>query len=290
MTNSGSKETLVGADIRRRFEQAATSFDSADFVHAETRKGLLARLEPLLVEAQTVLDLGAATGSTLAALSKRFSGAHLVSVDLAQRMLLECRRKKTWRMRASFVQANARALPFADHSVDVVFANMLLPWLDDLPTTLKEVARVLRKGGVFSFATLGPDSLLHLHRAWQSVDNGVHVSVFPDMHNLGDGLVRAGLADPVLDVDQLRVQYQNVSSLFADLTASGARNALAGRQQTMTGKQRFGRMTSALKSGVVDGKITLDLELIYGHCWGSGAQTDSSDYRIDAAHIPLRRR
>jgi len=204
--------------------------------------------------------------------------------------LLGCRNKKNWRMRASFVQANANALPFPDHSVDVVFANMLLPWVDDLPATLNEVARVLRKGGVFSFATLGPDSLQQLRRAWQTTDNGAHVSAFPDMHNLGDGLLRAGLAEPVLDVDHLRVQYDNASSLFADLTAIGGRNVLAQRRRTLTGKQRFERMTAALKSEVVDGKITLDLELIYGHCWGSGAQREPSNYRIDAAQIPVRRR
>ena len=28
-----------------------------------------------------------------------------------------------------------------------------------------------------------------------------HVNLFPDMHNLGDAAVRAGLRDPVLDVD-----------------------------------------------------------------------------------------
>jgi malonyl-CoA O-methyltransferase len=288
MADSANKAHWVGGDIRRRFERAAATFDRADFVHAATRAGLLARLEPLLVDARTVVDLGAATGSTLALLCKRFSRARIVSVDIAHRMLVEGRKKKSWRMRASFVQANATALPFSDQSVDVVFANMLLPWVDNLPVALNEVSRVLRKGGVFVFATLGPDSLHQLDRAWRTVDNDAHVGLFPDMHDLGDGLVRAGLANPVLDVDRLRVRYDSTDKLFADLTSMGGRNSLAGRRSTLTGRRHFERMTAELPGGATDRKITLDLELVYGHCWGSGPKADNLDYRIDATRIPIR--
>ena len=41
--------------MQRRFDRAAGSFDSADFVHAATRGGLMSRLEPLLVKARTIL-------------------------------------------------------------------------------------------------------------------------------------------------------------------------------------------------------------------------------------------
>jgi len=73
--------------IRRRFERIASGFDEADFVHAATREGLLARLEPLLVDAKTVLDLGAATGATNRLLAKRFKHSHVISIDLAYAML-----------------------------------------------------------------------------------------------------------------------------------------------------------------------------------------------------------
>jgi malonyl-CoA O-methyltransferase len=170
-----------------------------------------------------------------------------------------------------------------------VFANLLLPWIDDTALMFSEVARVLRRGGVFAFSTLGPDSLQELRRAWQSVDTTVHVNHFLDMHDLGDGLVRAGLGDPVLDVDRLRVEYANSSRLFADLSASGGRNALLGRRRSLTGKHRLERMVAALEGPSADRKIALDLELVFGHCWGTGPRMDAGDYRIDAARIPLRR-
>ena len=58
------------------------------------------------------------------------------------------------------VQADACRLPLADGTVDVIFANLLLPWIDDPEQFFREAARVLRKEGLLVFSTLGPDSLL----------------------------------------------------------------------------------------------------------------------------------
>jgi malonyl-CoA O-methyltransferase len=280
---------LNAKHIRQRFERAANNFDEADFVHATTRHGLLSRLEPLLVEARTVVDLGAATGAANRSLEKRFKGAHVISIDFAHEMLGKARTRKSWLSKNSFVQADACALPLPDESVDVVFSNLLLPCLGDPDPAFSEVARVLRKGGVFSFATLGPDSLQEISRAWRQVDSGAHVNRFLDMHDLGDGLVRAGLSDPVLDVDRLSVSYTSSDRLFADLTAVGARNSLEQRARGLTGKRRFAEMVGALENAALDGSVALDLELVYGHCWGSGPKIDPRNYKIDANQIPVRR-
>jgi len=165
-----------------------------------------------------------------------------------------------------------------------------LPWIDDHHRVFTEIARVLKKGGVFAFATLGPDSLLELRRAWQRVDNDPHVVPFPDMHNLGDGLVNAGLRDPVLDVDRLTISYSSTDQLFDDLTAVGGRNALRERRKSLTSRPRFRDMTAALEKDSDADRIVLDLELVFGHCWGAGPKMDPMNYRIDATQIPKRRR
>jgi malonyl-CoA O-methyltransferase len=109
------------------------------------------------------------------------------------------------------------------------------------------------------------------------------------MHDIGDGLVRAGLADPVLDVDRLGVSYENTDKLFADLTRSGGRNTHVDRGPGLVGKAKFRAMTEALTATRPDGKILLDLELVYGHCWGSGPRKDPANFRVAANKIPLRR-
>jgi len=285
------KGTINLGDVRRRFDTAAANFDSADFVHAVTREGLFTRLQPLVVDADSVLDLGAATGNAERQLRKRFRRAHIVSLDISRPMLRQGMLKRPWFSRflhgpSSSVQADASNLPLKDQSIDLVFSNLLLPCIDRPEVVFGAVARVLRKDGVFAFATLGPDSLLEISRAWSRVDAHAHVNRFPDMHDIGDGLVRAGLRDPVLDVDRLTVRYQDPEKLFADLTSVGARNALQRRNRSMVGKRHFRQMTAALARS---GEISLDLELVYGHCWGGGPAVDPANYRIDAGGIPVRR-
>lgn len=275
-------------DVRRRFDRAAESFDDADFVHRVTRDGLFARLEPMTIDARTVIDLGSATGTGSHMLAKRFRRARIIAVDLSRNMLFKCRTKSSWISRVSIVQANACALPFANQSVDVVASNLLLPWIDAPAAVFDEVSRVLRKDGLFTFATLGPDSLLELRRAWMVADTSAHVNRFLDMHDVGDALVRAGLKDPVLDVDRLAVSYENADALFRDLTAMGARNCLAGRNPALVGKHRFRTMTDALRAPGDGNLLALELELVYGHCWGCGAATPAGDFHIDAGNIPLR--
>lgn len=277
-------------DIRRRFDRAAADFDRADFVHSVTRDGLLDRLQPVLLEASSVLDLGAATGTTARLLHKRFKRARIVAVDISHPMLQQAQSKRSWFSRTSAVQADAAHLPFADGAFDLVIANQLLPWIASPETVFGEVARVLRKGGLFAFASLGPDSLRALRAAWQSVDDGAHVIPFPDMHDLGDALVRAGLSDPVLDVDRLTVTYETPARLFADLTRAGARNPLTGRARALTGRRRFAAMVEALRGPDEAGPFAIELELVYGHCWGAGSRPVPAAYRIDADHIPRRQR
>jgi malonyl-CoA O-methyltransferase len=282
--------TLNPDHVRRRFDKAAGTFAASDFVHRVTREGLFSRLEPLTVDARLAIDLGCGTGAALADIRKRFSGSRVVGVDLSAGMLRRATRQGGWWSRPSVVQADARALPFADRSVDVVFANMLLPWIDDLPALGAEVSRVLRKEGLFAFATLGPDSLLELRRAWQQVDSDEHVRTFPDMHDVGDALLGCGLRDPVLDVDRLRVSYRDSGALLRDLVATATRNTLAGRRATLTGRQRLRRFRSALEASAPSGTLELDLELVYGHCFGSGERAGGGIATIDPGSIPLRKR
>ena len=279
---------LRSSDVRRRFDRAAEEFEKFDFVHSVTRNGLLARLEPMVVEAKTVVDLGCATGSACKPLAKRFRRAHIIALDLSAGMLQQVRRKQSWFTKYSLLHANATAIPLADQSVDVVFANQLLPWIDASATMFAEVGRVLRENGLFLFATLGPDSLSGLRQAWQNTDTGVHVNRFPDMHDIGDAAIRAGLTDPVLDVDRLSVTYQDAGALFRDLTGCGARNSLAHRSHTLIGKSRFDAMTATLERHRRNGTIELDLELIYGHCWGAGPRSRDSEIRIDPGQIGRR--
>jgi malonyl-CoA O-methyltransferase len=188
------------------------------------------------------------------------------------------------------MQADARQLPLQTGSVDMVFANLLLPWIDDLSAGFVEITRVLRKDGVFVFSTLGPDSLAELRAAWGSLDRDWHVNAYVDMHDIGDAIVRAGLRDPVLDVDKIAVSYPDSAALYQDLTRCGARNCLAARRNSLTGKRRFARMEERLAEAFVGAPLTFGLELVYGHAWGGGPRQSAAEFHLDPATIGRLRR
>ena len=239
----------------------------------------------MLIDAKTIVDLGCATGTASRALSRQFRRAHIISIDLSHQMLRQAQRKRSLLRRNSVVQADATSLPLASESVDLVFANLLLPWISDPAILFSELARVLSKDGLLVFSALGPDSLKELRQAWQG--DGAHVNHFLDMHDIGDAVVRSGLRDPVLDVDRLQVSYEEPRALFDDLTAMGGRNSLENRSRSLLGKARFEAMTATLAGSSA---LTLDLELVYGHCWGCGARPEVGEVLIDAMQIGHRDR
>mgnify|MGYP001820291789 FL=1 len=275
-------------EVRRRADAAAVTFDGVDFIHAHTRKGLLDRLRPIVVDAALILDLGTATGSAVRPLASRFRGARVLGIDLSHRMLARARRKQGWLARKWFVQADAGHLPLPDQCADVVFANMLLPSIDDPLPLFAEVNRVLREGGIFAFSALGPDSLRELRNAWLRDDSPPLGNPFLDMHDVGDVALRSGLRDPVLDVDRLTVTYPDAAAVFRDLSAMGARSSRRNSHRTLVGRARFDAMLEALEGYRSGGLLSFDLELVYGHCWGSGRPSGPGEFRIDPARIARR--
>lgn len=287
-TMASPAASLVSRDVTRRFDRAASGFDDADFVHRVTFAGLLERLQPVDIQPRRVLDLGCASGRGSSRLLRHYRKSRVIGLDASASMLREAGKRRALFRKPALLRADARNIPLRDGSVELVFANMVLPFVDDLAACFAEVARVLRKGGVFAFATVGPDSLSELRAAWQAIDDGRHVCDFPDMHDVGDAIVRAGLRDPVLDVDHLTVTYDNTGALFRDLTRAGARNCLHGRRQSLTGKSRFAAMDKELVTRMAEKVLTLRIELVYGHAWGGGPRPPAGEFRVDPGSIGHR--
>lgn len=254
---------------RRAFDRAAKTFNAASVVHDETRVRLLERLDFVRLAPAAILDLGCAAGDGAHALKLRYPAAQVIAVDMSLPMLHAARNLASAGDEASFIAADAERLPVMNGAIDLIFANMLLPWTRP-QQIFTESARVLGEGGLLVFATLGPDSLQQLRRAWAAVDDGVHVHAFFDMHDLGDLAVASGLAEPVLDVDRIELTYRDVDSMVQDLRSCGAINVAAGRRPTLTGRKRWVGFEQALLRGRSEGRFPLTIELILGQAWGTG--------------------
>jgi malonyl-CoA O-methyltransferase len=267
---------LERARVRASFERASTRYESAAKLQADVAHELLARLEPFRFAPQAVLDLGAGTGRVTRVLRRRYRGALVVALDLAPGMLREARRhSRPWR-RFERVCGDAMRLPFADGSLDVVFSNLMLQWCEPLDPALAEVRRVLKPQGFFLFSTFGTDTLTELRSAWAETDGYTHVNHFADVHEIGDAVVRAGLMEPVLDVDRIELRYPDVLALMRDLKAIGAHNVTAGRSRALAGRARLNRLTQAYEAFRRNGALPATYEVVYGASWGAAGRPASS--------------
>ena len=202
-----------------------------------------------------------------AALKRAFPRAQVTAVDLSAAMLEQARRhSRLWRP-IRCIEADARALPIESASVDLVFSNLMLQWVDPLDDALLEIRRVLRPGGLMLASSFGPLTLQELRAAWVAADDGVHVNDFIDMHDFGSALQRAGFSEPVLDVDRHLRHHVDAAALMRELKAIGAHNVDAQRRRGLTGRAAFQRMNDAYETQRGPQGLPATWQVVYAVAW-----------------------
>ena len=268
-----SEQLLDKRQVRRAFDRAAPTYDAAAVLQHEVCRRMAERLDYIKHQPAVVLDAGSGTGNALPALRQRYPGAHIVAFDLAFAMLERGKSRDPWwralpglRSAMSRVCGDVERLPFATSGIDMIWSNLALQWVNDLPATFRELHRVLKPGGLLMFSTFGPDTLKELREAYAGSGH-THVNRFIDMHDIGDMLTSAQYADPVIDMEPFTLTYATVRELMRDLKAIGAHNVAAGRPQALSGKGLLERVTEAYEPFRRDGKLPATFEVIYGHAW-----------------------
>ena len=99
----------------------------------------------------TVLDV--ATGTGLVARELRRRGHRVTGLDQSTEMLALARAR--FGEAVELVEASADAIPFPDGSFDHLTVTYLLRYVDDPGATLRELARVVRPGGVVASLEFG---------------------------------------------------------------------------------------------------------------------------------------
>jgi malonyl-CoA O-methyltransferase len=284
---------LDGRALRRRAERASRAAAGPGVLEARVGEEMLARLALLAFTPATVLDLGTGLGHGAQALKRRWPRATVAALDASAGMLARARARSGWLRGFHRLQGEALALPVRSGALDLVWSCLLLPQVTDLDAALAEVRRVLAPRGYFTFATLGPDTLRELRAALGEAESARRVHRFPDMHDVGDALARAGFAEPVMDVERLTFTYGAIEGLYADLRAGGATNALAARPRGLLGRRRHAALAAAYEAfRNAEGRLPATVEVVYGQAWGPGVTPPKRSRRTETV-IPiesLRRR
>lgn len=311
-TKSTPLHSVNRQHIKAHFSQAAPSYEEAAVLQKTVAERVDERLDLTAIRVKTVLDVGAGTGLLTEKILARYPTADCFAVDLSESMLQQAHarlqrprfpalgsvinrllnqwsfsRSLATKTAATRINADVNQLPFADKSVDLIVSNLMLQWCDDLDAVFTEFRRVLRPEGLLMFTTFGPDTLKELRQAWQAADSEFqHVNHFIDMHDIGDALIRAGFAQPVMDVELFTLTYDQPMGVLKDLKAIGATNASQHRNPGLMGKTKFQAMLAAYEGLRKQGKIPASYEVVHGHAW-AGQEVIKGPNRNKSGHVEI---
>jgi malonyl-CoA O-methyltransferase len=294
--------TVSGIDLpaaRRRFERSAFTYGEVAVLAREVERRMAERLDYMRHDPQWVLDAGCGPGEGLGLLRKRYPKAGLIGLDIAPAMARSARQARTMIARARdwisgaarhHVCADLARLPLAPASVAMVWSNLALAWAADPPAALSELARVLEPEGLLMFSTYGPDTLKELRGAFAGVDGYAHVHRFVDMHDLGDMLVAAGFADPVMDMELVTLSYPDVAALARDLRRSGQSNVETARRRGLMARDAWSKMAGAYEASRSGGRLPATFEIVYGHAWkGARARRRADGAQVVKTNFPPKK-
>jgi malonyl-CoA O-methyltransferase len=250
-------------------DRIAACYDEAAVLARETGWRMAERLDLVKIDPRRIADVGCATGDGVRELQRRYPQALPLAVDAALPMLSALRGQTTLMQRLRgraprAVNAHAGALPLAGGSLGLAWSNLMLHWLDDPRPALGELHRVLEVGGLLMFSMLGPDTLKELRAACAKVGAGDTVRRFLDMHDIGDMLVAAGFADPVMDMEMITLTYATPRGFLRDQRHLGVREDLLGRQPWREWRRLLGGWQRANDDG---GRLPASFEIVFGHAW-----------------------
>lgn len=270
--------------LRRRRERAARRWEGQAFLKREIASRLVERLLDVRRTFPRALDLGCHGDEVASALGASDAVGHLVRVDIAPGFARAAR--------GPAVVADEEALPFAPRSFDLVLSAMSLHWVNDLPGTLIQVARVLRPDGLFLAAMLGGGTLWQLRQALATAESEIEgglsprVSPFADLRDAAGLLQRAGFALPVADSETIDVEYGDALALMRELSAMGEGNLVAERRRGFSRRATLLRAAQIYEQRFVrpSGRVEASFEVLFLHGWAPHASQPKPLRPGSAAH------
>jgi malonyl-CoA O-methyltransferase len=278
--------------LQHSFGRAAVGYAEVAVLQRETESRLLEQLEVLEDrKPPRVLDVGSGPGRASGVMKGRWPKAEVIALDIALPMLRQVPNNTRFWRPIRRVCAEAAHLPFADNSIDVIFSNLCLQWVPDLPAALAEFRRVLRVEGLLLFSTFGPDTLIELREAYlQSGERQPPLSPFAAIQQIGDAMIAAGFRNPVLDRDAFTLSYDAVMPLLRELRAIGAGDARVQRPRGLGGKTRQSGMIAAYETQRGDdGRLPSTWEVITAMGWAPGPGAPRREGDADVASFPADR-
>ena len=255
------------AVLRQRRERAARDWTDHAFLKREIAGRLVERLDDVRRTFPLALDLGCHGDEIASALEDRSTVGTLVRADLGFGFAHEAK--------GPALVADEEALPFAAGRFDLVLSAMDLHWVNDLPGTLIQIARILKPDGLFLGAMLGGGTLWQLRQALAAAESEIEgglsarVSPFADLRDAAGLLQRAGFALPVADGETIEIEYESALELMRDLRGMGESNAIVERRRGLARRATLLRAAEIYgeRFAAPSGRVAASFEVLFLHGW-----------------------
>ena len=259
-------EVAVGAALRRMARPA-----QPPWLHSEVAGRMAQRLALVRRQPETIVDWWGHTGAGAALLQRAYPKAHRIVVEPTEALLQRSRadtQRPWWSARRWAGDAvEVRSDDPAAGAAQLLWSNMMLHAVADPPALLARWQRALAVDGFVMFSCLGPGTLQALRTLYLRMGWPPPAAAFVDMHDLGDMLVQAGFADPVMDQEPLDLSWSSPQALLAELRSLGS-NASPARFPGLRTPRWREQLHAALRSlGAGDGRIHMAFEIVYGHAF-----------------------
>ncbi len=253
--------------IQNKYNLSVTKLKSCSFLIEEVAKRMVERLNYIKSIPQNIIDLGSGLNIDSDFLHSIFPKATIYQIDFAINMLKHNKLKLNFftglfYKNNSKICANVVKLPIRNVSIDLAWANMLNNYIhqNDLSIYFLEIKRVLKSSGYFLMTMLGANTLEQLREV------GLNTFNFPDMHVIGDLLIKADFYDIVTDVEYIKLEYDDPMQLLSDIRLIGCGAVLSSNY---LGKAQYINLENKLNALKQNDKISLTLELITLHGWSN---------------------
>jgi malonyl-CoA O-methyltransferase len=239
------------------------------WLHGEIARRLVERLAPIRVEPRRIIEWWAGPGGGDELLRAAYPRAERVAVEpdavwAARRSAAE--RRPWWSLgQARVTVVDESASDAAIGRGQIVWANMALHLVVDPPALFARWQRLLEVEGVAVFSCLGPGTLGELRGIYAASGWPPPTPGFIDMHDLGDMLVDAGFADPVLDQETITLRWRNADALVAELRQLGGNTHPKRHAGLRTPAWKKRLLAALVERAGADGSIALSFEIAYGH-------------------------
>jgi malonyl-CoA O-methyltransferase len=296
------------ARLRRLWlRRCRTDGPTAPWLHEEIARRMAQRLEIFRRRPDTVLQWWDVIGAGNEALRMAYPDARHLAVrpwapsQLESAPSAEATPTRRWWQRLTVPRAEravtaARAATVVDDAslepaaVDLLWANMALHWQDDAPSAFARWHALLADEGVLMFTTFGPDTLRELAQVYRHERFGPCAAPFVDMHDIGDALMHAGFADPVMDQERLTLTWPDAHTMLLELRTMGVNTSSMRFAGLRTPRWRT-RLQSAVDvegEAAPNGRVAMTFEIVYGHAF-KVARSQGVGLESLRATLPSRR-